>query len=245
MTKKHKILLNSDLGEAFGTYSCGNDEEIIKYVDCVNIACGMHAGDPVVMEKTIRLADCYDIKIGAHPGYPDLQGFGRRDMNLSPHEIYDYVVYQIGALSAFCKAYDHKLFHVKPHGQLYNRAAKDQQVSGAIVAAIIDAAGYDTKLIALAGSELAKKGKECGLDVLEEFFVDRNYTNDGTLVPRSQSNAVIHDEDEAISRIKELIQTGYICSISGEKIEMNADTICVHGDTPEALSFVKKIKRVI
>ena len=173
-----RVDLNSDLGESFGRYTLGLDKQVIPLVTSVNVACGMHAGDPVVMRRTVKLAADAGIAVGAHPGYPDLQGFGRRNMALSPDEGYAYVLYQVGALAAFCRAEGVKLAHVKPHGQLYNRAAVDAPFAQAIAQAVADF-NPDITLVALAGGELARAGKTAGLQVAQEFFADRNYTDEG------------------------------------------------------------------
>ena len=188
-----RVDLNSDLGESFGRYSLGLDDQVIPLVTSVNIACGMHAGDPCVMRRTVAAAAAAGTSIGAHPGYPDLQGFGRRDMALSPDEAYSFVLYQISALAGFCKAEGTALAHVKPHGQLYNRAAKDAALAEAIAAAVHD---FDPTLVlvGLAGGKLIEAGRAANLATAQEFFADRNYMADGTLVPRKQENAVIADE---------------------------------------------------
>lgn len=233
--------LNADLGESFGAYTIGRDADIIPLVSSVNIACGMHAGDPVVMRRTVRRAHEAGVALGAHPGYPDLQGFGRRNMALSPDEAYAFVLYQVGALAAFCHAEGAALHHVKPHGQLYNTAAKDPALAEAIAAAVHDAdAGL--VLVALAGSELARAGRKAGLRVAEEFFADRAYTDDGTLVPRKEPNAVITDATFAAQRALRAVQTGTIESASGTPIHVAADTICTHGDNDRALAFVRLLR---
>lgn len=235
------IDLNSDLGESFGRYTLGCDDKIIPLVSSCNIACGAHAGDPVVMRKTVELAAQADIALGAHPGYPDLQGFGRRNMALSPEEVYAYVLAQIGTLSAFCTARGTRLHHVKPHGQLYNTAAKDEQTAQAIAQAVHD---FDPALIlvGLAGSKLIEAGRAAGLATAQEFFLDRNYNDDGTLRSRTLPDAVIANEEFAIARAIETIKTGIVKSYSGKELPVQADTICVHGDTPQALAYVRRIR---
>ena len=239
-----RVDLNSDLGESFGRYTLGLDEQVIPLVTSVNVACGMHAGDPVVMRRTVKLAAEAGIAVGAHPGYPDLQGFGRRNMALSPDEGYAYVLYQVGALAAFCRAEGVKLAHVKPHGQLYNRAAVDAPFAQAIAQAVADF-NPDITLVALAGGELARAGKAAGLHVAQEFFADRNYTDEGTLVSRTQDNATITDEEFAVARVVRVIQEGSIESITGKTIDIAADTICVHGDNAHALEFARDIRRAL
>lgn len=238
------IDLNSDLGESFGRYTLGMDEQVIPLVSSVNVACGMHAGDPTVIRRTVKLAADAGVSIGAHPGYPDLQGFGRRDMALSPDEAYAYVLYQIGALDAFCKAAGVRLKHVKPHGQLYNRAAIDAPLADAIAAAVKDF-GKGLTLVGLANGELVAAGERAGIPVAREFFADRNYTDEGRLVPRSQPNAVIADEDAAIARVVDAVNTQSVVTAGGKRIELPFDTICVHGDSPKALAFVSRIRSAL
>ena len=238
------IDLNCDLGESFGRYTLGLDDQVIPLVTSANVACGMHAGDPVVMAKTVRKAAESGVAVGAHPGYPDLQGFGRRDMALSPDEAYAFVLYQVSALAGFCKTSGVRLHHVKPHGQLYNRAAKDEQLADAIARAVRDF-DQDLVLVGLAGSKLIEAGRACGLRTAGEFFADRNYTPEGTLVPRSQENAVVADEDLAVSRTVEAVKSGFVTAIDGSQVSVDFDTICVHGDGPKALAFVKKIREAL
>lgn len=240
----YRIDLNSDLGESFGRYTLGLDDQIIPLVSSANIACGQHAGDPVVMRKTVGMAKDAGIAIGAHPGYPDLQGFGRRDMHLSPDEAYSYMLYQIGALQAFCSAQGVQLAHVKPHGQLYNHAAIDSELAAALAQAVRD---VDPKLVlvGLANSALVDEGRKLGLVTAEEFFADRNYTDEGTLVSRTQDNATITDEDFAVARVVRVIQEGSIESVTGKTIDIAADTICVHGDNAHALEFARDIRRAL
>ena len=238
----YRIDLNSDLGESFGRYTLGLDDQIIPLVSSANIACGQHAGDPMVMRDTVRMAAEADIAIGAHPGYPDLQGFGRRDMNLSPDEAYSYMLYQIGALQAFCSAQGVRLAHVKPHGQLYNHAAIDPELAAALAQAVCDV-DPNLVLVGLANSALVDEGRKAGLVVAEEFFTDRNYTDEGRLVGRNDPAALIRDEMEAIERVKHAIRDGAILSVTGKLIDLHPDTICVHGDTAQALAFVSRIRQ--
>ena len=240
----YRIDLNSDLGESFGRYTLGLDDQIIPLVSSANIACGQHAGDPMVMRDTVRMAADAGIAIGAHPGYPDLQGFGRRDMNLSPDEAYSYMLYQIGALQAFCAAAGVPLRHVKPHGQLYNHAAVDPELAAALAQAVRD---VDDRLVlvGLANSALVDEGRKIGLVTAEEFFTDRNYTDEGKLVSRNDPAALIRNEEEAIERVKNAIRDGAILSVNGKLIDLHADTICVHGDSPSALAFVRRIREAL
>ncbi|MCR4630592.1 MAG: 5-oxoprolinase subunit PxpA, partial [Treponema sp.] len=200
-----KIDLNCDLGESFGNYKIGMDEEVIKYISSANIACGFHASDPLVMAKTVLLAKEQGVSIGAHPGYPDLVGFGRRNMNVSPEDLKAMVQYQIGALNAFCKANGVKMNHVKPHGAMYNMAAKDEKLALAIAAGIAE---VDDSLIllGLSGSELLKAANQVGLKCANEVFADRAYEEDGSLVARTKAGAVITNEDEVIERVIKMIK---------------------------------------
>ena len=239
-----RIDLNCDLGESFGNYTLGMDAEVIPYVSSVNVACGYHAGDPCVMEKTIRLAAEAGVGIGAHPGLPDLMGFGRRMMKISPAEARAYMLYQLGALGAFCKAKGVKMAHVKPHGALYNMAAKDAALAEAVVGAIRD---YDDSLIllALANSEMTKAAERMGLAYANEVFADRAYEPDGTLVARTKQGAMIEDEDQAIVRVVRMVKEGKVTAIDGSEVAIQADSVCVHGDGAKALLFVKKIREAL
>jgi len=237
-----KIDLNSDLGESFGRYKLGLDEEVMKYITSANVACGFHAGDPLVMRKTVRIAKENNVMVGAHPGYPDLMGFGRRYMKLSRDEARNYVLYQIGALYAFLRAEGMKMQHVKPHGALYNALVKDEDLAYGVLEGILD---FDKELIfvALAGSKVIDIATDLGLKVAREAFADRAYNKDGTLVPRSIPGAVIHDKEEVVSRVLSIVEEKRVKTIDGTYIEIEADTICVHGDNPEALELVKYIRR--
>lgn len=240
----YRIDLNSDLGESFGRYTIGLDDQIIPLVSSANIACGQHAGDPMVMRDTVKMAAEAGVAIGAHPGYPDLQGFGRRDMALSPDEAYAYLLYQIGALQAFCVAQGVRLAHVKPHGQLYNHAAADPELAAAIAQAVDD---VDDKLVlvGLANSALVEEGRKRGLVTAEEFFADRNYTDEGRLLSRNDPAALIRSEEEAIERVKNAIRDGAVLSVSGKLVDLHPDTLCVHGDSPAALAFVSRIRKTL
>jgi len=233
--------LNCDLGESFGSYVKGLDEEVMKYISSANIACGFHAGDPIVMRKTILLAKKFNVKVGAHPGLPDLMGFGRRWIEVKPIEVENYIIYQIGALDAFAKCEGLKLQHVKPHGALYNKAAVDIEIAEAIAKAI---AGYNPELIlvGLANSKLIEAAEKYGLKVAREAFADRAYNADGTLVSRKKPGAVITNPDEIIKRAVRMITEGIVISIDGKKVDLGkVDTICVHGDTPGAVEIAKKL----
>lgn len=237
----NKIDLNSDLGESFGIYTIGCDEKVLKYVSSANIACGLHAGDPHVIRKTVCLALENNVAIGAHPGLMDLIGFGRRKMDIKPQEAYDLVVYQVGALEAFVKAEGAKMQHVKPHGALYNMAAKDKSLAEDIAKAVYRV-NPDLILYGLAGSELTRAGEAIGLKVANEVFADRTYQSDGSLTPRTQADAMIKDEDKAIEQVLTMVQKGIVYTTKGEIVEVKADTVCIHGDSEKALAFANKIK---
>lgn len=238
---KYTVDLNSDLGESFGIYKLGADEEVLQHVTSANIACGWHAGDAMIMEKTVKLARENNVRIGAHPGYPDLMAFGRRNMDITPQEARSYVLYQLGALSAFAAAQGTKLQHIKLHGAFYNTACVDKDLADAVVQAVCE---LDKNIIvlALSGSYLLQRAKEKGLKAAHEVFADRAYTADGSLVNRQLPGAMIHDKNVALDRIKRMIFEGKVTAINGRDISIQADSICVHGDNPQALSFVKFIK---
>ena len=242
-----KIDINCDMGEGFGAYKLGLDEEVIKYITSANIACGYHAGDPLVMEQTISLAKKHGVSVGAHPGYPDLMGFGRRNIDATLPEIRGYVIYQIGALQAFAKAQGLKVEHVKPHGALYLMAVEDEKISEAIVEAIASV-DKDLIFVALAGSKgemMAKIGERIGLRVAYEAFPDRAYTPEGTLVSRRQPGAVIKDPDMVAQRALMMAKEGKVVAIDGTEIPFRPETLCVHGDTPGAVNLVKKIQKTL
>ena len=236
-----KVDLNADLGESFGAYTLGMDAEVLRYISSANIACGFHAGDPLVMQKTVALAKSASTAIGAHPGFPDLMGFGRRNITITAQEAKAYIKYQVGALWAFAKAEGLKLQHVKPHGAFYNMAAKDEKLAAAICEGIFE---VDPELIVLglAGSAHITAAEKVGLRCASEVFADRGYMDDGTLVPRSMPGAMIHDKDEAIERTVRMVKQGCVETISGKIIPIKADSICVHGDNPDAVGFVRNIR---
>lgn len=240
----YRVDLNSDIGESFGNYKLGLDEEVIQHISSANIACGWHAGDPVVMEKTVEIAVKKGVAVGAHPGYPDLMGFGRREMVVTAEEAKAYVKYQIGALWGFAKSKGVKIQHIKPHGALYNMAAINPALAKAIAEAVYEV-DPNMILVGLANSELIKAGKEVGLKVANEVFADRAYNPDGTLVSRKLEGAVIHDPDKAMARVVRMVKEGKVEAINGEDIEIQADTICVHGDNPQAVAFVDAIRRTL
>jgi len=241
------IDLNSDVGESFGNYTLGLDEEVIPLISSANIACGYHAGDPAVMRRTIALAKKSGIGLGAHPGLPDLVGFGRRNMDVTLEEIKDFVTYQIGALQAVAARQGARLQHVKPHGALYNMAVRNTDIWDAVAEVMAE---LDERLIlfVLAGSdrpELESIGKRRGIRVAFEFFADRAYNTDGSLVSRKLPGAVIHDNDVAAAKVLKLVKEGKVKTIDGSEIELKAETICVHGDNPKALALVKKIRETL
>lgn len=244
MARQRSVDLNADMGESFGAYTIGLDGELIKYISSANIACGLHAGDPLVMERTVALAAAHGVAVGAHPGYPDLQGFGRREINLSPAEVKAYVMYQVGALMAFARAAGVKLTHVKPHGALYNTAARDPRIAAAVVEAV-KAVDEGLVLLALAGSEMVKAARAAGLAVAQEVFADRAYYADGTLVPRGVPGAVIHDPAVAIPRAVRMVTEGRVVAITGEEVAVWADSICVHGDNPQAVEFARRLREAL
>ena len=237
----YKVDLNCDLGESFGNYKLGLDNEVIKYISSANVACGFHASDPLVMAHTVELAKEVGVCVGAHPGFPDLVGFGRRNMNVSPKEAKAIVQYQIGALDAFCKAAGIKMQHVKPHGALYNMAGKDIKLAEAICEGIYEV-NPNLILLALSGSEMVNAAQNIGLKVAREAFADRAYEEDGSLVARTKEGAMITDEELAIKRVVKMVKENKVEAITGKDIFIKVDSICVHGDGPKALEFVKKIK---
>lgn len=238
--KNYTIDLNCDMGESFGNYRLGNDEEILNYVSAANIACGYHAGDPSVMRKTVRLALQKGVAIGAHPGLPDLAGFGRREMAIAPQEVYNLILYQLGALWAIAKAEGGTLKHVKPHGALYNMAANKPQLAQAIAEAVYT---LEPELIlyGLAGSELIKEGKKIGLRTAQEVFSDRTYQQDGRLTPRIHPDALITDPAAAVDQVMGMIQNGNVTSLQGTLVPIQVDTVCIHGDGSHALAFAQLI----
>lgn len=241
----NKIDLNSDVGESFGVYRLGVDEELIPFISSANIACGFHAGDPSVMRHTVSLAKKYGVAVGAHPGFPDLMGFGRRNMDLSANEIRDCVVYQIGALQAFAAMAGLKLQHVKAHGALYNMGVQRVDIYEAIAEAMarIDKALILVVICGPGQKELEEIGKKYGLRVAFEAFADRGYNPDGTLVSRKQPGAVLGDPQAVSARILKLVKEGRVTAGDGSEIELRADTICLHGDNPVALSLARAIRK--
>lgn len=244
MSSKIQIDLNSDVGESFGAYKLGLDEEVIPHLTSANIACGFHGGDPAVMRKTVSLAKRYGVEVGAHPGFPDLIGFGRRNMDATLEEIQDYVVYQTGALQAFAISQGLKLQHMKAHGALYNMAVANPKIWEAMAEAICRV-DKEMILVALASSNnesLLDMGKRYGIRIAFEAFPDRAYRKDGSLVPRREKGAVIEDHEIVAQRALKMALEGKIIAIDGTEIDLWADTLCVHGDNPAAVQMVKKIR---
>ena len=236
-----RIDINSDLGESFGAWTMADDAALIGSISSANIACGFHAGDPRTMLATVETCAAAGVAVGAHPGFPDLPGFGRRAMTLSPRELYTDVMVQIGALQAICKAVGVPLHHVKPHGAMYTMAATDEGMSTSIVEAI--AATMDApRIYAQPGSVTAKVAHDKGIAVANEVFADRAYLADGQLAPRSLSNAVLHDVDEIIERAMRMIRGEPFAKVNGELIHLPADTICVHGDTAESVEIARMLR---
>lgn len=247
--------LNCDCGESFGPWRMGADVDLFAHVTSANIACGFHAGDPMTMASTILEAARQGVAIGAHPGLPDLVGFGRREMKVTPHEVYTMVLYQVAALGGMASTYHgisqqaaytrgQALLHVKPHGALYNMAAGDRRLADMIAKAVAD---YDPGLVlvGLAGSELLRAGEARGLRVASEVFADRNYLPDGSLVPRSREDAIVTDESHAIERAVRMVTDGRVTAVDGTEIAVRADTICIHGDGPHAVPFARGLRAAL
>jgi len=235
------IDLNCDLGESFGRWTLGQDAELMESISSCNVACGFHAGDPDVMRRTVRLAKENGIAIGAHPGLPDLVGFGRRTMSVTPQEVEALVLYQVGALAAIARAEGATLRHVKAHGALYNMAIRDRPLADAIARAV---AAFDSSLLlfGLPGSELLRAGEAAGLPVAAEGFADRAYEPDGSLTPRSLPDAVIHDPDAVVARAVLMAREGVVVARNGDEVPMRVATICTHGDTPGSHLLTRRLR---
>ena len=236
--------LNCDLGESFGAWRLGDDAGVLPHVSSANIACGFHAGDPRTMQATVASALAHGVALGAQPGWPDLVGFGRRALAATPAETHALVLYQIGALAAFARAAGARLAHVKPHGALYNQAARDRALADAVAQAVRD---FDPRLIlfGLAGSALIEAGRALGLTVAREAFADRRYQADGSLTPRDQPGAVIDDVDAAVAQALRIATRGEAIAIDGARIAIAADTLCVHGDRPDAAEFARRLRQAL
>jgi UPF0271 protein len=237
----HMVIdLNSDMGESYGIYTIGADDEVLRWVTSANVACGWHGGDPHVMRRTVQRAKELGVRVGAHPSYPDLLGFGRRVMQITRQEARDYVLYQIGALRGFAEALGVTLQHVKPHGAFYNAAVKDRELSLGIAEGVADAGG-ELILVGLPGSDLVRAGKEVGLRVAREAFGDRAYNEDGTLVSRKIAGSLITDPEAVAERVLALTR-GTAQTITGKEIRLEAETICLHGDTPGAGVIARRVR---
>ena len=238
------INLNADLGESFGAWKMGEDEALLQVVRSANIACGFHAGDPVVMRHTVRTALAAGVSLGAHPSYPDLQGFGRRPMKMAPAELEATIIYQVGALAGMAAAEGGRVTHVKPHGALNNQACEDRVLAEAVVRAV---KAIDPELILLAPvlSQLYFAGERAGLKVAGEIFADRAYADDGMLVSRNQPGAVIHDHDELVSHVMRMLDAGGVVSQSGKVLPTAMSSICVHGDTLGAVDSARHLRQAL
>jgi UPF0271 protein len=239
-----RIDLNADVGESFGIYALGQDPAVLPLITSANVACGFHAGDPGVMRATVALAREHGTAVGAHPGFPDLAGFGRRELQTTAREVEDMVVYQIGALAGIAAAQNVRLQHVKPHGALYNMAARDAALAEAVARAT---ASVDRSLMlfGLPGSQSIEAGRRHGLRTASEAFADRAYRPDGTLVPRSQPGAVIDDADTVVSRAVMMARDHVVVAVDGARVPLDVETICVHGDTPGAAALAAKIRQAL
>jgi UPF0271 protein len=238
------IDLNCDMGESFGAWTMGRDAELMDVVSSVNIACGFHAGDPSVMRGTVETAARKGVSVGAHPGYPDLQGFGRRAMAFSPQEVFDIVLYQVAALKGICEASGTRLHHVKPHGALYNTAAKDRSLANAIARAV-HAIDPDLILYGLSGSFLISEAKNAGLTTASEVFADRTYQPDGSLTPRNRPEAMITSAGGAAAQALQMISGQTVTATTGENVSLRAETVCIHGDGENALEFARAIREIL
>ena len=237
----YKVDLNSDLGESFGAWKMGQDADVLTFVSSANVACGFHAGDPLVMKKTVEAAVKAGVAVGAHPGYPDLVGFGRRAVACSPDELYTDTLYQIGALKAFCEAAGTKLQHVKPHGAMYNSAAKKIEEATALAQAVKDS-GAGIILMGLAGSKFDEAAEKVGVPYAAEAFADRGYMNDGTLVPRKMEGAFVRDVEVAAKRVIRMVKEGVVEAIDGTVVKLRPHSICLHGDSPTAVQMAQTLR---
>jgi UPF0271 protein len=235
--------LNCDMGESYGAWKMGADAEVMPFISSANIACGFHGGDPATIRKTVRLAVDRGVAIGAHPSLPDLQGFGRRVMKISPQDMYDLVLYQAGAVEAFARAAGAKLHHVKCHGALYNMAATDEALSDAMARAVRDL-GSEVFLYCLSGSKSFERAKKQNVKAVGEVFADRGYSDDGTLAPRDKPGGMIEDAAQSVKQALAMIEEGVVTSLNGKRVPVSADTLCLHGDQPGAVQFAKALRKV-
>ena len=236
-----RIDLNCDMGESYGAWKMGDDAAVMPCITSANVACGFHGGDPATIRKTVRLAVDNGVAIGAHPSLPDIQGFGRRVMKISPQEMYDLVVYQAGTVEAFARAAGAKLHHVKCHGALYNMAATDEALSDAMARAAKDLGSI--MVYALSNSTMMRVVKKHNLPAIGEVFADRGYSDDGTLAPRDKPGGMIEDAQKSVKQALAMVEEGYVTSLSGKRVPVSADTLCLHGDQPGAVAFAKEIRK--
>ena len=236
-----RVDINCDMGESFGAYEIGADAEVLPHVTSANIACGFHGGDPAVMRTTVAAALKLGVAVGAHPGLPDLVGFGRRAIQVTPQEVYDLIIYQVGALLGFARAAGTELQHVKPHGALYNMAAAQPPLAEAVARAVRDA-DRGLVLYGLAGSHLLAAAERAGIPAASEAFADRNYIHDGSLVSRQRPDALVTDVDEAVRRAVRMVKEGVVADVDGEDIPIRADTVCLHGDGPNAAELARRLR---
>jgi UPF0271 protein len=241
---RRRINLNADLGESFGAWRMGRDAEMLQLVGSANVACGFHAGDPLVMRQTVATAKRNGVSIGAHPSYPDLQGFGRRRIEMAPAEVEAMVVYQIGALQAVARSAGHQVTHVKPHGALNNVACESLELARCIARAV-RAVDRELILLAPALSALVSAGREAGLPVVEEIFADRQYTDEGHLVPRSHPQAMVHGAQASVRHVMAIVEGAALVSINGKKLPCAAGSICVHGDNAEAVATAQAVRQAL
>ncbi|WP_457631391.1 LamB/YcsF family protein [Oceanithermus sp.] len=239
-----KIDLNADAGESFGHWRLGADETLFPILSSVNLATGFHAGDPLTMQRSVRLAKKYGVSAGAHPGFPDLVGFGRRDLAATPEQVYSDVLYQIGALDAFLRVEGMKMHHVKPHGALYLQMVRNKETALAVARAVKD---YDAELplVLLFGTPMEEAAREVGVRYVREAFPDRAYLSDGRLSPRSMEGSLIRDPERAAERAVQMVLEGRIPALDGGEVEVRAETLCVHGDNPEAVEIARAVRRAL
>jgi UPF0271 protein len=236
-----RIDLNCDMGESYGAWTMGADAEVMPHISSANVACGFHGGDPATIRKTVRLALDNGVAVGAHPSLPDIQGFGRRVMKISPQDMYDLVVYQAGAVEGFARAAGSRLHHIKCHGALYNMAATDDALSEAMARAARDLG--NVMIYALSNSRMIAMVKKLGVPVAGEVFADRGYSDDGTLAPRDKPGGMIEDAAKSVKQALAMVEEGYVISLSGKRVPVAADTMCLHGDQPGAAAFAKALRK--
>jgi len=238
---ERSIDLNADMGESFGAWRMGDDAALMPWISSANVACGFHAGDPATIAATVALALRHGVAVGAHPGLPDLQGFGRRDLQVTEEQVYQMTLYQAGAVRAFAEAAGGRLHHVKAHGALYNMAARDAGLSRGLVRAV-RALGDELRIYVLAGSVMEAVARDAGLPVRCEVFADRRYLPDGSLAPRTRPDALITDEAEAVAQVLRMVGEGRLVAVDGSVVPVRADTVCIHGDKPTAVPFVRALR---